>query len=108
MLFHKYGGANAGVTNFMSQFSMSIATKSNVKLANGNTGHDQGIGIILCKFTNFPMIYPLVTVYYCTGHPSNTISPRSLKCYVGFQKVTSETIEHCDFVDLQGISWIPT
>ena len=44
-------------------------------------------------------------VYYCPGHPSNTISPGSLKFYVGFQKVTSETLEHCDFVDPQVRSW---
>ena len=29
-----------------------------------------------------------------------------LKLYIGFKKVTSEPLEHCDFVDSQGRSWI--
>ena len=52
VLFHKYGGENVAVTNFMSHFSMFVPTKDTVKLSNGNTGHVQGIGIILCRFTN--------------------------------------------------------
>ena len=52
VLFHKYGGANVAITNYMSHFSMFVSTKATVKLANGNTGHDQGIGIILCCFPN--------------------------------------------------------
>ena len=48
LLFHEYGGANVAVTNFMSHFYMFLPTKATVELANGNTGHSQGIGIILC------------------------------------------------------------
>ena len=48
MLFHKYRGANVAVTNCMSNFSMFVPTKFTVKLANGNNGHAQVIGIILC------------------------------------------------------------
>ena len=44
-------------------------------------------------------------VYYFTGHPYNTISLGALKFYVGFQKVTSEHIEHYYSVDPQGCSW---
>ena len=84
---------------------MFVPTKATVKLANGKTGHDQGIGIILCLFPNCSIIYPVVQVYYCTGHPYSTISSYALKFYVGFQKVTSEPLEHCDFVDPQGCSW---
>ena len=47
VLFHKYGGANVGVTNFMSHFSMSVGTKANVKLANDNMLHAQVIGIVV-------------------------------------------------------------
>ena len=68
-----------------------------MKLANGNTGHAQGIGIILCHFTNCPIIYAFGTVYYCPGHQYDTISSGARKFNVGFQKVTSETLEHCDF-----------
>ena len=50
----------------------------------------------------------MVPVYYFSGHPSNTISSGALKFYAGFQKVTSETIEHCECVDPQGCSWIST
>ena len=84
---------------------MFVPTKATVKLANGNTGHAQGIGIILYCFTNCLIIYPAGTVYYCTGHPSNTISSGALKFYIGFKKVTSEPLEHCDFVDPQDRSW---
>ena len=67
VLFQKDGGANVAVTNFMSHFFMLLPTKSNVKLANGNTGHAQVIGTILCHFTNCVIIYPVGTVYYCPG-----------------------------------------
>ena len=86
----------------MPNFSMFVPTKATVKLANGNTGHAQGIGIILCPFTKCPVIYPVGPVYYCPGHPFNTISLVALKFYVGFQTVTSELLEHCDFYDSQG------
>ena len=84
---------------------MFVPTKVTVKLANGNTGHAQGIGIILCRFPNCSIIYPVGPVYYFPGHPSNTISSGVLKFYIGFKKVTSEPLEHCDFVDPQGCSW---
>ena len=73
VLFHKDGGANVSVTNCMSHFSMFVQTKATVKLANGNTGHSQGIGIILCRFPNCSIIYPVGPVYYFPVHPSNTI-----------------------------------
>ena len=68
------------------------------------TGHAQGIGIILCRFTNCSIIYPVGPVYYCPGQTSNTISSGALKFYIGFKKVTSETLEHCDFVESQSRS----
>ena len=67
-------------------------------------GRAQGIGVILCCFTTFPIIYPVGLVYYCPGHTSNTISLGALKCYAGFQKVTSEPLEHCYSEDPQGHS----
>ena len=81
---------------------MFVTTKSTVKLANGNMGHAQGIGIVLCRFLNCSIIYPVVIFYYFTGCPSNTISSGALKFYVLFQKVMSEPLEHCDFVVPQG------
>ena len=51
VLFHKDGGANVAVTSFMSHFSLFVPTKAAVKLANGNMGHAQLIGIILCRFS---------------------------------------------------------
>ena len=68
----------------MSHFSMFVPTKTTVKLANGSTVHAQGIGIILCSFTNCLIIYLVGQVYYCPGQPSNTISSGALKFYVGF------------------------
>ena len=105
VLFHKYARENVAVTNCMSHFSMFVPTKFDVKLANGNMGHSQVIGVILSHFTNCPIIYPVVPVYYCTGNPSNTISSGDLKFHLGFQNITSEHIEHCDFVDPPGSSW---
>ena len=84
VLFHKDGGANFAVTNCMSRFSIFVPTKFTVNLANGNTGHVQGIGIIICRFPNCSIIYPVGPVYYCPGHPSNTISSGDLKFYIGF------------------------
>ena len=105
VLFHKDGGANIAVTNCMSQFSIFVPTKSTIKLDNRNTGHAQGIGVILCHFLNCSIIYPVGPVYYCPGHPYNTISSGALKFYIGFKKVTSGPLEHCEFVDPQGCSW---
>ena len=99
-LFHKYGGSNVAVTNFMSHFSMFVPTKATIKLADRNTEHSQGIGIILCYFTNSPNIYLVGPVYYFTCQPSNTISSGALKCYAGLKKVTSKHLEHCDLLTL--------
>ena len=48
----------------MSHFSMFLPTKATVKLANGNTGNAQVIGIILCIFPNCYIMYTVVPVYY--------------------------------------------
>ena len=104
VLFHKYGGANVSVANCMSLFSMFVPTKTTVKLDNGNMLHAQGIEIIICNFPNCSIIYTLRPVYYCPGHPSNTISSGALKFYVGFQKVASEPLEHRDFFEPEGRS----
>ena len=83
---------------------MFVQTKSYVKLANGNIEHAQVLVNILCHFTNFSVIYPVVPVYYCPVHPSNAISFCDLKLYPGFQNITSESLEHCDFVYPQGVT----
>ena len=85
---------------------MFFPTKATVKLDNGNTGHAQGIGIILCHLPNCSIIYPEGSVYYYLGHPYNTISSGALRFYVGFQKFTSEPLEHCDSVQPQVRYWI--
>ena len=106
MFFHKYGGLNVAVANSILQFYMFVPNKATMKLSNVNMGHAQGIGIILCHFPNCYIIFPVGKVYYFLCHPSNTISSSALEFYVGFQKFTSGTIEHCDFVNPQGRSWI--
>ena len=104
MLFCKNGGTNFIVTNCMSKFYMFVPTKATMKLDNGNTVHAQVFGIVLYTFPNCSIIYTVLPVCYCPGHPSNTSSSIALKFYVGFQNVTSELLEHCDFVDPQGCS----
>ena len=47
----------------------------------------------------------MIPVYYFPYDLSNTISLVSLKLYSGFQKVTSEKPEYCDFVYPQGRYW---
>ena len=85
---------------------MFVPTKASVKLANGNTVHAKGIGVILCRFPNCLIIYTVGLDYYCPDHPSNTISSVYLKFYIGLKKVIPELLEHCDFVVHQGCSWI--
>ena len=80
---------------------MYLKTNTTVKLANGNTRHAQEIGIILYNCTNYDGLYTMVPVDYCSGHPSNTISMSALNFYVGFKKVTSETLENYDFVNIE-------
>ena len=55
-------------------------------------------------YTNYTIIYKVGTVYFCPSNPSNTISMVALKCYVSFQKVTSDPLEYYDFVEPQGSS----
>ena len=69
---------NVAVTDCMSYFSMFVPTKATVKIANEKRGHSQEIGINLCNLSYFPIIYPVVLVYYCPGHPTNTISSGDL------------------------------
>ena len=84
---------------------MFVPTKATVKLDNGNTEHAQEIGIILYRFPKCLIIYPVGPVYYFPGRHSNTISSGALKFYIGIKNITSEPIEHCNFVDPQGRSW---
>ena len=81
VLFHKYLGANVYVPNCMLHFYMFAPTKATVEMANGNTGHTQGVRIILCSFTNCTIICPAGPVYYFTCHPYNTISLCFIKFY---------------------------
>ena len=101
MFFHTDVGANISVANCISQFYKFVPTKDAVKLANGQTGNAEEVGIFLCRFPNCSIIYPVIPVYYCLGHPYRTISLGALKCYVDFQKCISETLEHCDIVDTE-------
>ena len=87
LLFHKFVGVNAAVINCMSHFYMFVPTKSTVKLDNGNTGHSQGIGIILCSFPDCSNIYTVGPVYYCPGHPSNNIFLGELNFLLLFKRL---------------------
>ena len=87
VLFHEHERVNVSVTNFMSHFNMFVPTKATVELANGNTGHAQGIEIILCQFPNCKILYPVGTVYYCPCQPSNTISSGELKFCIGLKNL---------------------
>ena len=82
---------------------MFFPTKVTVKLAIINTGHAKVIGIISCHYPKCPSMYPVVQVYYFPSHPSNTISLGDVKFCAGFQNVTSEPLEHCDFLTLNVI-----
>ena len=73
VFFYKDREANFSFTNFLSHFSVFVPTKATVKLANVNMGRAQWIGVVLYCFTNFPIIYTVGPVYYCPGHPYNTI-----------------------------------
>ena len=50
VFFYKYGGENFGFKKCISHFF--VATKADVKFVNENTGHAQGIEIILCRSPN--------------------------------------------------------
>ena len=59
-------------------------TQANLKLANGDMGHTQGIDIISFHFITCYILYPVGPVYYCPGQPSTNISYDAFKFYVGF------------------------
>ena len=52
---------------------MFVPTTAIEKLADENMVHFQGIGIILCCFTHYLIINPMVPVYYFIVHPTNNI-----------------------------------
>ena len=97
MFFNKYGGLNIVITNWFLNFSILVPTRANINFYDGNTGHAQVIGIILCKFPNCSNIYTLGPVYYCTDHPSNTISLDALKFHFGFKRFD---LNHLNTVNL--------
>ena len=76
MLFNEYGGANVGVTNFVSCFYMLIPTKANIQLANGKMGHVQLIGVILCLYPNYPLY--IQWYQFTTFQVNITIPPHRL------------------------------
>ena len=103
MLFHKYVGANFSVTNCMSHFTMLVSTKDTVKMDNVNTGHSQGVCIILCHFTNCPIIDTVRPVYFFQ------VSLQTLSYWVPSNIFwLSESLDHCDFFGPQGHSWRST
>ena len=83
-----------------------IPIKATVRINNGNIVHAQVIMIISCYFTNFSDIYLVGEVHYFPGSRFNTISSGALNFHVGFQKVTSEHLEYCDYVDTEVCSCI--
>ena len=105
VLFNEYEVVNVAVTNYMPHYSMSAPNKATAKLANGNTGYSKVIEIILCCFTKCTIIYPVGPAYYCLVHFSSTIQLGAFRFCIGFQKVTYEPFENCDFVDPQSCSW---
>ena len=64
---------------------MFVPTIVNVEFSDVNKGHDQVTEIILCRFPNCTIIYPVGPVYCCPGHASNTIPYSYLKGFVLFQ-----------------------
>ena len=64
----------------------------------------KSLGLFYFLFPNYSVIYPVVPVYYCPGHPPNTISSGALKFYAVFQKFTYKPLDNCDFVEPQGCS----
>ena len=92
VLFHKHWTEKVGFYDWSSKLSMLFPTRANVKLFDGKMGLAEVTGIILCWFTNYPVIYPAVLVYYCTCYPLKTISSVALKYYDEFQNKKIWTI----------------
>ena len=82
---------------------MFVPTKATVKLANGNTGNAQGIGIILCCFPNCHIIYLVGTVYYCLGHPSKKISSGALKFILASKRLYLNLFKIVTLLNLRNI-----
>ena len=89
VLFCKYGGANIAVKNWMSNFICLSQTRPLWNWLVEKQDIHKELGF-LCCFPNCFIVYPVVTVYYCLGSPSSTISLCALKLYFGYQKVTSK------------------
>ena len=73
-------------------FFILVPIHANVKFSKEYMVHAQVIGVVLCIFPTFPIMYYLGRVYYYPGHPSNNISLVDLKCYFGSQNIKSEPL----------------
>ena len=80
------------VKNLMLQFFMFIPTKANVKLVNGNMGHYQRIGIILCFFPNCHNQFINIQVTLTT--PSQQVP---LNVMLVFKRLYIKLLNNCDF-----------
>ena len=58
VLFHKDGG-DIFSYKFHVKLFMFVPTKATAKLYNGNIGHTQGVGTILCLFPIWSILYPV-------------------------------------------------
>ena len=107
VLFHKDKGAIVSVTNSMSQFCMFVPTNSTVKLANGNTVHDQWFGLFYVALlnvtlhiqwdptppnqvaSNFILVFKILHMKLL-----NIVTLLTLKVFLGYKPIRPKTISN--------------
>ena len=74
VLFHKYGGANVRVKNWMSHFSMFVPTKVNVKLVMKKRNTPKKLGLSYVSPLTYPLYLQQDQFITVQVHPYNSIS----------------------------------
>ena len=72
--------------------------KVSVRMGDGNHSYAIGIGIVLIKFLDLPVILPLYPCYHMPNNPQNTFSTTAMKQYL--YNVKSVRYEYLEWVGI--------
>ena len=75
-------GANSFMFTKREYFWKYQEITVSVCMGDGNFGQAIGIGIVLIRFSDLPVIFPLYPCYHMPNNPQHTFSPTAMKQYL--------------------------
>ena len=106
VLFHKYVGANVAVKNCMSHFLHLSQPRSPWNWLMETRYMPKELVIFFVAFLTVPLYIQwnhFIIFHVNLPTPSHQVPSNFM---LDFKKVTSEPLEHCNFIDPQGRSWV--